>query len=107
VEAAGVAELGEDRDRGQLPDSVDLIDQRPAAGLFARIPAEIAVERDQLRIDRVDDLQRDLDLLARRRGQLQAGEPLTVLDAEHVAPLRAAVVIQNRMHPLLPLGSLV
>ena len=36
LKAADVAELGEDRDRGQLADSVDLLDQRPAARLFAR-----------------------------------------------------------------------
>ena len=35
LEAADVAELGEDRDRGQLADAVDLLDQRAAAGLLA------------------------------------------------------------------------
>ncbi len=40
LKAAGVAELSEDRDRGQLPDPVDLIDQRPAAGLLAGVGPE-------------------------------------------------------------------
>ena len=35
LKAADVAELGEDRDRGQAADSVDLLDQRAAAGLLA------------------------------------------------------------------------
>jgi len=41
-EAAGVAELGEDRDRRQRADPV-VAHQRPAAGLAARIVAQFLI----------------------------------------------------------------
>ena len=77
LKPAGVAELGEDRDRRQLADAVDLIDQRPAAGLLACIGAQREIERGELQVDRVDHLKRDRELLARRARELQGGKAVT------------------------------
>ena len=65
------------------------------------------IERDQLEVERVDHAQRDRELLARGRRERQAGEPLAVLGAQQVALLRAPVVIEHRVDPLLPLGPLM
>jgi hypothetical protein len=54
VKAPGVTELGQERDRRQRPETVDLIDQRAAAGLRAGIRAQRKVDRADLHLDRVD-----------------------------------------------------
>src|SRR6201989_3281031 len=64
LKAADIAELGEDRDRGQRAHSVDLVDQRAAARLFARDRVQLRIERDELEVERVDDRKRDVELLA-------------------------------------------
>jgi hypothetical protein len=70
LKPAGVAELGEDRDRCQLADPVDLISQRSAPGLLAGVLAQGEIKRAQLQIDRVDHRQRDGELLAAAAGSL-------------------------------------
>ena len=64
MKAAGVAQLGEDRDCGQPPDPEDRIDQRAAALLLAGVGAQLLVKRDELEIERVDHAERDRDLLS-------------------------------------------
>src|SRR4051794_30622175 len=51
-EAARVAELGEDRDRGHLADA-ELAHQRAAAALAAGITAQLLVDRRELGLERV------------------------------------------------------
>jgi hypothetical protein len=106
VKAAGVTEFGENRDRRQRPDP-EVAHQGAAAGLTLGIVAQPGVERDELRLDRIDERERGGDLLARVAGQLQLGEPLARFDAEQPCPGRDAVVIEHRLHPLLPLATLV
>ena len=101
-EPGAVTELGEDRDRGQLPDPV-VRHQRLAPGLAARVGAQLLVERRDLRLERVDHRQRDRDLLARGRRQRLRCEPLAPVAGHQLPALRAAVVIQHRLDPLLPL----
>lgn len=108
LKAAGIAELGKDRDRRQLTDAVDLIDQRPAPGLLAGILAQRAIERAELQVDRVDHPERDRELLARRARESQGGDPLAVGEREQLASVRAAAVEEHRLHPtLLPLRALM
>ena len=57
----------------------------------------------QLAVERIDRPKRDRDLLARRDGQRLSGEPLAPVASHQLAALRAAVVIQRRLDPLLPL----
>jgi hypothetical protein len=57
-EAAAIAELGPDRGRAHRPDSVQLLDQRAAAGLAAGKRAQLAVERRQLEIEAVEQVVR-------------------------------------------------
>ena len=68
-EPAGVAELGQDRHRGQLPDP-ELGQQRLAARLVAREGPQALVHRSELDVQRVDHRQRERDLLTRRGGQV-------------------------------------
>jgi hypothetical protein len=56
-EAAGVAELGEDRHRGELADPV-VDHQRLAARLAAGVAAQLLVERRELAVQRIDHGQR-------------------------------------------------
>ena len=72
IEPADVTELGEDRDRGQLPDPVDTGRSAPAAGLLACERAQLLIERRECASMRVDHVQRDLELLTRGRGKRQA-----------------------------------
>jgi hypothetical protein len=104
-----VAELAEDRRRGQLADPV-LADQRLAARLAAGEPAQLALQRRQLGLDRLDQPQRDRDPLLRRLRQSEPGEEGAPLPAEQ--PLRYlaggdAVLEERRPDPLQPLGSLL
>jgi len=62
-EAAGVAELGQDRDRGDLADAVVGL-KRPAAGLAAGQRPQLPIERSKLLVDGVDHRQGDVDLAA-------------------------------------------
>ena len=89
LEAADVAELRQDRDRGQRPDPVDVLDQRPAARLFARDLVQLRIERDEPDVERVDDRKRNVELLTGRGRKAQAGDPLAALEREQVAALRA------------------
>jgi hypothetical protein len=105
-EAAGIAEFGEDRDRGQRAHPV-VAHQRPTAGLAVGVVAQLPVERRELRVERVDHRQRDRDLLACRGRQLQVRQPCARLGAEQPAARRDTVVIEHRLDPLLPLAALV
>jgi hypothetical protein len=51
--------------------------------------------------------ERDVELLAGGGREPQAGDPLAALEREQVAALREPVVVEHRVHPLLPLRSLV
>ena len=70
-----VAELGQDRHRGQLTHA-ELRQQRPAARLVTHEGPQALVHRSELDVQRVDHRQRDRDLLARRGGQILCGQPL-------------------------------
>jgi hypothetical protein len=61
----------------------------------------------QLELERVDHTQRGRDLLAGGGRERQVGKPLAFIEREQVAPLRDPVVIEHRVHPLLPLGPLM
>jgi hypothetical protein len=78
LKAARVAELGQDRDRRQRADPVDLLGQCAAAGLRARVRAQREVDRPDLQLDRVDHLQGDRQLLGCRGRELQASDPFAV-----------------------------
>jgi hypothetical protein len=104
-EPAGVAELGEDRDRRQRADAV-VGHQRPAARLAASVGAQLARERLGLGVERVDDRERYRDLLARRR-RLELLQPLALVGREQVASLRDAMVVEHGLDALLPLATLV
>jgi hypothetical protein len=105
-ESACVAELGEDGDRRQRADRV-VAHQRPAAGLAAPVGTQLARQRRGLGVERVDDAQRDRDLLARRRWQFQALQPPALAGREQVASPRDAMVREHGLDALLPLAALV
>jgi hypothetical protein len=65
------------------------------------------VQRRDLRLDRVDHRQRDRHLLARGKGQRLRGQPLAPVADHQLPPPLAAVVIQGRLDPLLPLRALL
>ena len=98
--------LGEDRDRGQRADAV-LAHQGPAAGLAARVGAQLAVQRRELSVVGVDHRQRDGDLLARGRRQRQARQPRARLGGQQATAGWGAVVIEHGLHALLPLAALI
>jgi hypothetical protein len=93
-EASCVAELSEDRHRGQLTDDV-MLHQRSAAGLAARVEPQGARDRRRLRVECVDHLKRDRDLLAGALRRRQALKPGTVLAGQQAVALRKAVVIED------------
>ncbi len=64
LKAPAVAELGDDRDRDQLPDPVVALDQRFAASLPARVRTQLRIQRGDLALERVDHRKRDRDLLS-------------------------------------------
>src|SRR5205807_8193047 len=70
-EPACVAELGEDRDRGQMTDPVET-HQRLAAWLAPGVGTQLLVHRRELSIRRAYHLERDRYLLARGGRQLEA-----------------------------------
>ena len=105
-EPRAVAQLGEDRDRGQRADPV-VGHQRLAPGLAARVGAQLLVQRRDLRLERVDHRQRDRDLLTRGRRQRLGRQPLAPVTDQQRAALRTAMVIQRRLDPLLPLRALL
>ena len=105
-EAGAVTQLGQDRDRDQRPDPV-VSHERLAPGLPARVRAQLPVQRRQLPVERVDHRQRDRNRLARRGRQRLSGEPLATVAGHQLTALRAPVVIQGRLDPLLPLAALL
>ena len=107
VKPPGIAELGEDRDRAQLADSVVRGDQRLAPGLPAGIVTQLLRGRGELHVERVDHRQRDGDLLAGGLRQPLRGEPFATIGGHQVTLVRGAVVIEHRLDPLLPLGPLM
>src|SRR6266571_5108285 len=54
---------------GAVEADAEVALQRPAAGLVAGEPVQLALERGELGVDRVDERERDLDPLARGLGQ--------------------------------------
>jgi hypothetical protein len=78
-----------------------------AAVRVSRVGAQLAIQRCQLDLERVDHRHRDGDLLARRRGQRRPREPRPALNGHQPAPLRAAVVIEHGLDALLPLAALI
>ena len=80
LKPAHVAEFGDDGHRGQPADSVDLIDQCAAARLLARDRVQLGIERHELGVERVDDLERDVELFAGGLRQPQACDPLAALE---------------------------
>ena len=102
-----VAELAERDQRGQLAHPVDA-HQRPATGLAAGQPAQLALQRGDLRLDGVDHRQRDLDPLAGVLGDLDARQELAALaGAQLLGGAVDAVVKQCRLDALAPRGRLV
>jgi hypothetical protein len=81
--------------------------QRPAAGLAPGIGAKVRIQRRQLGFVRVDQGERDRDLLARCWRQLKRREPGACLGAEQPGARRGTVVIERRLDALLPLATLV
>jgi hypothetical protein len=81
--------------------------QRAAARLAAPVGAQLARERLGLGVQRVDDRERDRDLLARRRRQVELVKPLPLFHGEQITSLRNAVVIEHGLDALLPLAALV
>jgi hypothetical protein len=75
--------------------------------LEAGVVAQLFVERDESGLDRVDERERGRDLRAAGRRQLQLGQPAAVRGAEQQAARRDAVVIEHRLHALLPLAALI
>ena len=106
-EAPAVTELGKDRDRAQLPDPVVRVDQCLAAGLPARVAAQLTVKRSDLALERVDHRHRDRDLLARGLGQRLSGEPRAPVADHQLAALGTSMVKQDCLDPLLPLRVLL
>jgi hypothetical protein len=53
------------------------------------------VQRRQLDVERVDQRHRDVDLLARRRRQIQRRQPLALLGAHQATTARHTVVIED------------
>ena len=85
-----------------------LAHQRLTARLVTREASELALERDQLAVDLVDDRQRDLDPLRGRGRQLErAQERAPVGPQQLVGDVGDAVVKQRRLDPLHPTGALV
>ena len=105
AKAPRVAQLGEDRHRGQLTDPVVGL-QRPAAGLAAGVGAQLTVKRAEALFEAVDYREPDLDLGARRLGELKCFEPGAVIGREQAAPLRRAVVVELGLDALLSLAAL-
>jgi hypothetical protein len=81
--------------------------QRPAPALAARVRPQLRIEWGDLDLERVDHRDRDGDLRARGLRQRQALQPLPSVGGHQRSALRAAVVIEHRLDPLLPLGTLV
>jgi hypothetical protein len=82
-------------------------DQRPTADLPARVRAQLAIERLTPRVERVHHRARERDLLASGLGQRQGIEPVAPRVRHQPTPLRAAVVLEHRLDPLLPFGALL
>src|SRR5215213_10869302 len=91
AEAARVAELGEDRDRGQLTDAVET-HQRAATGLATRVATQLVRDAGRLTVERVDHRQRDRDLFAGRIGQRETLKPVAVRGGQQPGLLRVTVV---------------
>jgi hypothetical protein len=81
--------------------------QRLAPGLAPRVRPQLPVQRRDLRLERVDHRQRHRDLLARGLRQRLRLKPRAPVADQQRTPLRAAVVIQRRLDPLLPLRALL
>jgi hypothetical protein len=81
--------------------------QRLAPRLATRVRAQLAIKRGDLHLERIDDRDRDRDLLARRGRQPPRRKPLASLDGHQAAALRTAMVIQRCLDPLLPFAALL
>ena len=69
--------------------------------------AQVALDRGQLDLEHVDDLQRDPESLGRVDGQIQGGEELAAGEgAQIIRGAGDAVVIEGRADPLDPAGAL-
>ena len=106
-EPLAVAELSQDHDARQRADPVVRGLQRPTPRLAARVGAQVLIERRDPDLERVDHPKRDRDLLASRGRQRELLDPRPVLAGQKTRPPRQPVVIQHRLHPLLPLPALV
>jgi hypothetical protein len=106
-EAAGIAELGQDRGRAHRPDPVQASDQGAAAGLAAGEGVQIAVERRQFAIDRLDHPLRQRDELAPGRRELRPREGLPAGAGARPQAGRHTLVEELRLQPLLPGGALI
>ena len=82
-QARHVAELGDDAGRGDRPDAV-VAHQLAAARLAAGKLADVALERGELAVERVDHFQCHLDPLAGGVGQLELGEERAAAGAQQL-----------------------
>jgi len=73
VQSCDVPELAQGDQSGDLAHPV-LGHERLATGLAARERAQVPLNRGDLNLEQIDDLQRHADPLPRVDGQLQAGE---------------------------------
>jgi hypothetical protein len=69
--------------------------QRPAADLPARVGAQLAIQRSDLHVERVDHRHRNGDLLARGVGQRHVHEPLAAVGGHQPPALGHAVVVEH------------
>ena len=82
--------------------------QRLAAGLATRIRSQLAINRRQLRVERVDHPQPDRDLLARGFRQRRLLEPGAALRGQqYQAGASDPVVLEDRVDALLPLAAII
>jgi hypothetical protein len=66
----------------------------------------LSIERE-LSAERIDDAERDRDLLTRTGRQRLQGQPGATTLAHQIPSLRTAMVIEHRLDPLLPLRPLM
>jgi hypothetical protein len=105
-EAAAVAELSPDRERGQGTDAVVGL-ERTATRLRARQPAQLETNRDELVVDPIDRAQRDLHHrpgCGRKRREIETSSRLR---ASETGRGRRALVKQDCVRPLQPAAALV
>src|SRR5206468_9871667 len=106
-EAPAVAERGEDADADQRADTEQVAHQRAAAGLAAGEGAQPAVQRRQLGVEMVDRTHAGLDEHAPGRRQLGLAEARAAGARAGLGSAWDALVVELRLHALLPGGALV